>query len=447
MLPQLGTLSDIYSFREKYCNNIKALEKDIEENLDLAVNSNKLKEFLSDTKNHPMWEIRMSVLKACEKYTNLDDVRDFIYNMTHDSVDIIAFKAIRLSGKIKNDDAVIHLVRISGWPSVFRRSDYLRKPVGIGASLTKKAMLDILGTKDIKELKEKEDKILAPFKEKVKQSKKTPSLNGMIKIPAGKSRIGTYKRDDFRFFYEDYIPEKEVELDEFYIDETPVTNSQYNKFLEDVKKNGPIYGHPDQPDNKDHTPTFVNDKRFNADDHPVVGVDWYDAYAYAKWAGKDLPTELQWEKAARGTENIEYPWGNKWNSEAAYYVENCFGRVIEDLEEWEECLRQFGDDFPIEPVKKVKSFPQGKSPYGVYDMSGNVWEWTKTNFYSKKDMDPNFKNRSLSYYTNKPAAFPVIRGGCCTSLPEMLKTFYRGKDLLTDRHFEIGFRCVVNHTK
>lgn len=443
MLPELQTLEEINAIRQIPKDQFDGLINQTSGLLLKAIKENNTENFLKFIKNYPVWEVRHAVLQASSSHTHLRPIREFIFDMTHDSVDIIAFLAIRLCGEIKDESAIVHLVRISGWPSVFRRSDYLRKPVGIGAALTKKAMLDIMGTTDIEELKIKESKILEPYKKVLKESKKKADLTGMIKIPAGKSKIGTYKRNDFRFFYEDYIPESEVNIDEFYIDETPVTNAQYQKFLEDVWKNGSIYGHPDQPDNKDHTPTFYRDKRFNEPDCPVVGVDWYDAYAYAKWAGKELPTELQWEKAARGFDNLEFPWGNEWKDNAAYYVENCFGKKIVELEDWEECLRQFSDVFPKEPIKNVKSFPNGRSPFGVWDMSGNVWEWTKTNFYSKKDMDPHFKGKPLNYYTNKPAAFPVIRGGCCTSVPEMLKTFYRGKDLLTDRHFEIGFRCVA----
>ncbi len=102
------------------------------------------------------------------------------------------------------------------------------------------------------------------------------------------------------------------------------------------------------------------------------------------------------------------------------------------------------DSFPAAPVWPVGSRPEGNSPYGVRDMAGNVWEWTATNFISREPMDPYFKGREILSYTNRPAAFPVIRGGCWTSWPEMLRTFYRGKDLITDRHFEIGFRCVTD---
>jgi formylglycine-generating enzyme required for sulfatase activity len=176
---------------------------------------------------------------------------------------------------------------------------------------------------------------------------------------------------------------------------------------------------------------------------PVVGVDWYDAYAYASWAGKKLPTEIQWEKAARGTEGYIYPWGNEWLPNLTNYVETCFGVTVQDLDTWEEVLRQYSDKHPVMPVVPVGKSPDAASPYGVLDMAGNIWEWTRTNFYTKKDMDPFFNKRNIYEFMNKPSAFPVIRGGCCTSLPEMLRTFYRGKDLLTDRHFEIGFRCIV----
>ena len=192
---------------------------------------------------------------------------------------------------------------------------------------------------------------------------------------------------------------------------------------------------------KDHWPSQIRDPRFGADDMPVTGIDWYDAYACAAFYGKMLPREQQWEKAARGTDGRDYPWGNEWRDGLANYAETSLGRKIDTLDEWEAVLLEVSDDFPAQPVWPVGSRPAGNSPYGVGDMAGNVWEWTRTNFVSEQDMCPFFKNREILEFTNHPMAFPVIRGW--TSLPEMMRTFYRGKDLLTDRHFELGFRCVI----
>jgi formylglycine-generating enzyme required for sulfatase activity len=179
---------------------------------------------------------------------------------------------------------------------------------------------------------------------------------------------------------------------------------------------------------------------------PVTGIDWYDAYAYAGWVGKSLPSETQWEKAARGTDGRTYPWGNQWNQRLTSNVETAMRCGVKTLAEWEAVLRTVSDTIPEQPVWRNGSRPESASPYGAEDMAGNVWEWTRTNFFTKDDMDPFFRRRSPSEFMNRQQAFAVIRGGCWTSVEEIQRTYFRGKDLLTDRHFEIGFRCVVEDT-
>ena len=97
---------------------------------------------------------------------------------------------------------------------------------------------------------------------------------------------------------------------------------------------------------------------------------------------------------------------------------------------------------PAQPVLAADSLPSGASPYGLLHMAGNVWEMTRTNFFTRKDMDPFFKGRQPVEFMNRQDAFFVLRGGTWTSPPVCLTTYYRGKDLITDVHNEIGFRCV-----
>lgn len=145
----------------------------------------------------------------------------------------------------------------------------------------------------------------------------------MVKIPAGEFLYG-----------ED---QEKMETAEFFIDQAPVTNAEYKEFVDAT-------GH-DQPQHF-RGGTYPEGKA----DHPVVEVNWFSATAYAAWAGKRLPTNEEWEKAARGTDGRTWPWGNEWNIENA----NVFS----------------GDTTPI-----GKYSPQGDSPYGCQDMAGNVWEW------------------------------------------------------------------------
>jgi formylglycine-generating enzyme required for sulfatase activity len=156
----------------------------------------------------------------------------------------------------------------------------------------------------------------------------------MVRVPAGK------------FLYGDEKVKKS--LPEFWIDKTPVTNTEYARFVAETKQKPPKHWKGRNP------PKDIAD-------HPVVNVSWDEAIAYAKWAGKRLPTEEEWEKAARGTDGRKYPWGDQPPTS-----ELCnFGRKV-------------GKTTPV-----GKYSPQGDSPYGCVDMSGNVWEWTVSD-YSKE---------------------------------------------------------------
>lgn len=137
-------------------------------------------------------------------------------------------------------------------------------------------------------------------------------------------------------------------LPSFYIDVFPVTNAQYAQFLA-------ASGHPPPSDWKG---TAAPADRWN---HPVVFVNWHDASEYAQWAGKQLPSSLQWEKAARGTRGVSYPWGDQPTPAKCNVRENGVGSTT--------------------PVDRYRT---GVSPYGVYDLCGNVWEWCRTETWDNR---------------------------------------------------------------
>ncbi len=221
------------------------------------------------------------------------------------------------------------------------------------------------------------------------------TFDQLIEIPAGE------------FIYQDG---EKVTLPTFYIDEHEVTISQYAEFLDFLEKNpgeAEKFAHPNQPKGKSHVPAewadktdldppmpgyFTRAKKYasyqSADldvNSPVFGVDWFDAYAYANWKGRRLPTEQEWEKAARGKDGNLYPWGNtedpkRANTAADLDPNPKKGGHIDGFRRWS-------------PVDAIKS---DRSPYGVVGMSGNVSEWTAT-----QDTDPQMSSGKV----------PVIRGG------------------------------------
>lgn len=231
--------------------------------------------------------------------------------------------------------------------------------------------------------------------------------NEMILIPAGKFIMGT----DIRF--PDEGPQHTVYLPAFYIDKYEVTNGQYKKFIDATHRRSPT--------------DFVNRTYPQGTvDHPVTFVSWYDAKAYCKWAGKRLPTEAEREKAARGTDGRMFPWGNEFDVNAA----NTPMR-------W-NVLHMEGGTTPVE------AFPSGVSPYGVYDMSGNVWEWTSSWY------EPYPGNHHLT--ENYGEKYKVLKGGswfdcsfyrCGVSAPVFNRSFF----LRTTKNKSFGFRCAKDADK
>jgi formylglycine-generating enzyme required for sulfatase activity len=200
----------------------------------------------------------------------------------------------------------------------------------------------------------------------------------MVRIPAGK------------FLYGD--EEEERQLPEFWIDKTPVTNAEYARFVAATDRV--------PPDHWERSKDPPNDIA----DHPVTYVSWHDARAYAKWAGKRLPTEEEWEKAARGTDGRGYPWG-EWAEGRSNTVETGIGTT--------STVGQFS--------------PKGDSPYGLQDAAGNVWEWTAS-----------------EYAPEYAPAGRVLRGGSFGYYRDGARCACRGCDDPFDRYGSQGFRLVVS---
>jgi iron(II)-dependent oxidoreductase len=434
------TLRDLDN--QAYAKCMQDLEKAISDQADSECAMER--ELCSLAVDHSDWNVRRIAVRAlAARFPVSAAARAAICAATHDDVDWVAFTAIQAAGEHKFPEAVEHMIRISGWPSNFTRTEYARKPVGCGAAFTKRALLRFFESRDPDELRKLEDQHFADKHAAIAAARRERDLRDTVPVPAGPFIAGAKTQPVGPFLMDDTDnPLRVVELPAFHIDRTAVTNARYAEFLAEANDTT-TFAHPDQNEGKDYTPAHWRDPRFNDPSFPVVGIDWYDAWAFARWAGGRLPSEDEWEKAARGTDAHVYPWGNDWDRTKARSVLDAYEvDQLRDLTELEELLVRTTLEWPTHPVVAADAHPEGMSPYGALNMAGNVWEITRTNFYGRTDMAPFFKGRKGSQFMNRPEAFHVLRGGTWTSPPVCLTTFYRGKDLLTDRHNEVGFRCV-----
>jgi formylglycine-generating enzyme required for sulfatase activity len=229
-----------------------------------------------------------------------------------------------------------------------------------------------------------------------------PPEGSMVSIPAGEFTMGSQDGDS------DERPAHQVYVDAFSIDVYEVTVGQYAEFLRSGEGRAPL-----------------DWKTMNQSAHqkrPVANVDWADAAAYCKWAGKRLPTEAEWEKAARGTDGRLFPWGN----DPPTPLHANYGKV---------------GSHDYETLAPVGTLEAGKSPYGIYDMAGNVWEWV-SDWY-----DSDYYKNSPSQNPAGPSmgGFKVIRGGSWTSSLRNLRSADRYWDPPSFRSLYFpGFRCAKN---
>jgi formylglycine-generating enzyme required for sulfatase activity len=264
---------------------------------------------------------------------------------------------------------------------------------------------------------------------------------GMSLISAGEFLMGTPAGSDG---LPDEHPQRSVFLSAFYIDRYEVTNQDYLTFVS-------LANHR-QPENRNAGPTLWTDGRpmLGIERHPVVNVSWTDAEAYCRWAGKRLPTEAEWEKAARGTDGRRYPWGNQWDISLANSASYWAGRTIEfnSGADWEAFWIR-GDGARIAKEKGVNgevltmpvgSFPAATSAYGLFDMAGNASEWVQ-DWY-----DPNYyKSASLSDPSGpERGAIKSMRGGSWLKPAVSLRTSDRDWGTIDSRPSGTGFRCAID---
>ncbi|MFQ5469168.1 MAG: formylglycine-generating enzyme family protein [Gammaproteobacteria bacterium] len=287
------------------------------------------------------------------------------------------------------------------------------------------------------------------------------NLGDEVKIPAGPFIMGSEKEDKegiqqkYGFTQPLFVnerPEHRLSIAGYLIDKFEVTNAQYKTFVLETGRQEPnewVQNAYNVVDEKLQT-AHVENLRWIASDYfkldldtsklgksrlleemfklqrirdslPVTGVSWYDAKAYCEWVGKRLPTEAEWEKAARGPDGLEFPWGNHWQAGKANS-----GESVES-------------DYDI-PVAPVGSFSEDTSIYGVYDLGGNVSEWVN-DWYRPYD-GSNLQSSDFGY------KHKVIKGGGAGVGHYELSIFFRAArrahTLPTTRSTDVGFRCARN---
>lgn len=233
----------------------------------------------------------------------------------------------------------------------------------------------------------------------------------MVLVPAGEFTMGARKDDKDAQI--DERPAHPVYLDAFYIDQYEVTTTRYAEFFQETKRAPPRFW--------SETVLKEHGKK------PVVGVTWEDANAYCIWAGKKLPTEAQWEKAARRTDQRLYPWGNEPPNEQLANFNKCCD------------FKDYG------ALTDVGSFERGKSPYGAYDMAGNVWEWVADwydgNLYNNRANPKGEPPRNP--HGPEKGEFRVVRGGSWGNGARFLRSTNRDDSTPSYWNYILfGLRCA-----
>jgi formylglycine-generating enzyme required for sulfatase activity len=234
---------------------------------------------------------------------------------------------------------------------------------------------------------------------------------GMVEIPKGEAIKGSNETDtegkaiqygNKKPWFLNEHPQHKVTVEEFYIDKFEVTNSDYREFTQAT-------GH--------RTPSDWDGGSFDANDgdKPVTMVSWFDAKAYCKWKSKRLPTETEWEKAARGTDGRRFPWGNDFDLKKLNTMGMHGGTVT------------------------IGTFEDGKSPYGLYDMSGNVQEWVLDSYLKYPDSD--YEDKDFG------ERFKVVRGGGWGGIGHYasevyVRSAYRNYAPPGATYNDVGFRCA-----
>jgi formylglycine-generating enzyme required for sulfatase activity len=227
----------------------------------------------------------------------------------------------------------------------------------------------------------------------------------MVFVPAGEFLMGSTTEEIRRTADVDEFPQRRVWVDDFYIDVHEVTNAQYKVYVDSMKVKAP--------------PKWVDGNYgIGEDGWPVVSITWEEAAAYARFVGKRLPTEAEWEKAARGTDGRQFPWGD----------------------DFERTRANNGDH-----LVPIMTYPLGVSPYGAFDMAGNAAEWVNGDYAAYPRLPEHALPRDVP---DRKEVFKndrrVYRGGSWNTFPKYLRCANRESTTPGKRWVYIGFRCAMD---
>lgn len=284
-------------------------------------------------------------------------------------------------------------------------------------AMLEKAEIGLKPWEKEKRFQEKEERRNKIMTEALKENK--AKWDEMVIIPAGSFLMGSKYTDEMtRNARLEEVPQREVYLDAFYMDKYEVTTAQYWEFLQYIRKTGDHSKcYPGEPKNKDHTPDkWYEDRYFDHPDFPIARVDWYDAYAYAAWRGKRLPTEAEWEKAARGTDGRRFPWGDVFSASRVNW--GATGSL------------------------SVGSYEGGESVYKCRDMAGGVLEWCSDwfdRYYYKRGPTSNPRG------PEKSTGVRSMRGGSLfANSVYQLRCSKRSFGKPDERNKAVGIRCAAD---
>jgi len=260
---------------------------------------------------------------------------------------------------------------------------------------------------------------MAPYSDGKQVPVSSPTLPAwvpaLVKVSAGPFLMGSNEK-----------PQHTLTLPDFWIGKTPMTNAQFRPFVEDDGYHNQQYwtlaGWKWCQKERIVTPRHWDDKQWNGNDYPLVGVSWFEAVAYCRWltaqTGHEfcLPSEAEWEKAARGPDGRIWPWGNTWEAGRCNSKEAGIGKTT-----------------------PVSQYPNGASPYGVLDMAGNVWEWVATK--SDKGYPYQVEDEWMKAYLEADSN-RVLRGGSWHDNQKVVRGAYRGNYYVRYRYHDCGLRVA-----